>query len=76
MIDRWYAQLLRDLERMREMWEKGAFDYNLDHACAEFGGCTFNQPCLSQDPQPWLEVGFVRRKWDPVLREETLLGDN
>lgn len=75
MVERWYDQTLKDVARMKEMWEKGAFDYNLDHACAEFGGCMFRQVCLSADPEPWLKVGFERRRWDPVTREETLMED-
>jgi hypothetical protein len=75
MIDRWYEQLLCDVHRMLQMWESGYFDYNLDHACSEFGGCSFKQICLSEPAnQPaWLATNFERRRWDPVTREETLL---
>lgn len=73
MIDRWYDQLLRDVKRIRECWESGMWDYNLDHACAEYGGCDLRQVCLSDNPQPWLEINFERRRWDPVKREETVL---
>jgi hypothetical protein len=73
MIDRWYEQLLRDVERMKQMWESGYWDYSLDHACTEYSGCIFRQVCLSRDPQPWLETGFERRRWDPVKREEIKL---
>ncbi|MDE2097539.1 MAG: PD-(D/E)XK nuclease family protein [Patescibacteria group bacterium] len=70
MIERWYSQLLRDIDRMIQSWESGVWDYSLDHACTEYGGCPFRQVCLSQNPQPWLEGSFERRRWDPVLREE------
>lgn len=73
MIDRWYAQLLRDIDRMIRSWEEGYFDYNLDHACAEYGGCPFRQACQMRDPSPVLEQRFERRKWDPVTRKETLV---
>lgn len=72
MIDRWYEQLMRDVKRMKEMWASDIWDMSLDHACAEYGGCPYRQPCLSQDPAPWLEGSFERRKWDPVARTETL----
>jgi hypothetical protein len=77
MIERWYDQLLRDVARMRMMWLSGVWDYDLDHACSEYGGCPFRQVCLSApDQQPiWLRQGFERRRWDPVTREETLLED-
>jgi hypothetical protein len=73
MIERWYEQTLRDIARMKEMWEAGAFDYNLDHSCNEYGGCMFRQVCLSSDVEPWLEAGFERRRWDPVLRIEEVV---
>lgn len=70
MIDRWYEQLLRDVARMKACWEADYWDYDLDHACAEFGGCIFRQPCLSVDPQPWLENSFTQRVWNPLTRGE------
>jgi hypothetical protein len=74
MIDRWYEQLLLDLERMKKAWDSGIWDYNLDEGCNAYGGCGMKKVCLSQEPARWLETGFVRRVWDPVLREERLLG--
>lgn len=73
MVERWYLQVLRDIERMKTMWASGLFDYNLDHACAEYGGCGFRKVCMSQEPGPWLKQDFEQRRWDPVTREETLL---
>jgi hypothetical protein len=72
-IDRWHEQLLRDIKRMMRAWEEGYFDLNLDHACAEYGGCPFRGVCQMRDPLPLLEQQFERRKWDPVARTETLL---
>ena len=74
-IDRWYEQLLRDLQRMIIAWETGYFDYNLDHACAEYGGCPFRNVCQHRDPQQLLDMQFERRQWNPVTRTETLLED-
>lgn len=75
MIDRWYEQVLQDVERMKEMWESGRWEFNLDHACAEYGGCDLQAVCLSADPDPWLKMNFQRRLWDPIKREEIVLGD-
>jgi len=73
MIERWYEQLLRDVARLKTMWETGVFDYSLDHACNEYSGCEFRQVCLSQDPEPWLRGSFQRKVWDPVNRREIIL---
>lgn len=72
-IDRWYEQLLRDGKRMIQAWEEGYYDYNLDHACAEYGGCQFRSICQMRDLQALLSQQFERRRWDPVARTETLL---
>ena len=75
MIDRWYEQLLRDIARMIRAWESGYYDFNLDHACAEYGGCPFRSVCQMRDPTVLLKQQFERRRWDPTLRTETVLGD-
>lgn len=72
-IDRWYKQLLRDIQRMIDCWKEGYFDYNLDHACTEYGGCMFRQVCLAKDPTAILDQLYSRRRWDPVTRTETEL---
>jgi hypothetical protein len=72
-IERWYEQLHKDLERMGRAWEEGYFDLNLDHACAEYGGCPFRQVCQMRDPAALLVQQFERRRWDPVTRKETLI---
>lgn len=70
MIDRWEEQLYRDIKEMLRCWEEGYYDYNLDHACAEYGGCQFRNVCLNRDPNQILENMFEKRRWDPVLRKE------
>lgn len=72
-IDRWEQQLHRDIKRLIAAWEEGYYDYNLDHACAEYGGCPFRSVCQMRDPSNLLSQQFERRRWDPVARTETLL---
>ncbi len=69
-INRWLDQTCRDIERMIENWKSGYWDWNLDHACAEYGGCAFTTVCKSNDPQAWIDTYFVRRVWNPLLRAE------
>ena len=75
LIDRWYEQLIRDAKRMIQAWESGYWDWNLDHACAEYGGCPFKSVCQMRDPTPLLQQQFQRRRWDPVARTETVQVD-
>lgn len=72
-VDRWYNQLLETLEDIIELWKKGRWHYNLDSACADYGGCGFRLACSSKDELPFLETSFERRHWDPVTRVETLI---
>lgn len=69
-IARWLGQVLRDLERMQECWRAGIWDWNLDHACAEYGGCSLVSVCKSEQPEVWLPMYFERRVWDPLDRAE------
>lgn len=69
-IDRWEEQTLRDIARMIQCWEDGYWDFSLDHACAEFGGCKFVNICKSKDPEPWLEMNFHKLVWDPLARRQ------
>lgn len=72
-IERWRQQVIRDITRAKRSWEEGYWDIVEGDACGSYGGCLFKQPCMSRDPQPWLETAFVRRRWDPVTREEVML---
>jgi hypothetical protein len=72
-VDRWLAQTVRDLRRMIECWKEGYWDYNLDTACSEYGGCPLIRICKSPDPERWLPMYFHKRVWDPVTRTETAL---
>lgn len=69
-IDRWLKQVELDLARMIECWKTGYWDYDLDHACAEYGGCQFTRVCKSNDPEIWLPMYFEQRVWDPLARRQ------
>lgn len=69
-VDRWLDQTCRDIERMIGNWKEGYWDYDLDHACAEYGGCSLQQICKSSDPETWLKTYFTQRVWNPLAREE------
>ena len=70
-IQRWYDEMLEWIEDIKICWTRGRWRHNLDHTCAEYGGCAFRQACCSQDEAPWLDTYFERRVWNPLLRTET-----
>ena len=72
-VTEWREQFIRDVQRAMDAWEEGYWDVNLADACSSFGGCMFVQPCMSNDPTPWLEGQFIRRVWNPLTREENLV---
>ena len=72
-VGRWLDQVCRDIRRMIACWEEGYWDWNLDHACTEYGGCALRDVCKSSDPEAWLKTYFVPRVWNPLLREEQTL---
>jgi len=69
-VDRWLLQVQRDLARMIQCWRDGWWDYNLDNACSEYGGCHLKQICKSPDPETWLPMSYEKRVWDPLARKE------
>lgn len=69
-IDRWEGQVVRDIRRIIQSWEEGYWDYSLDGACTDYGGCVFTRVCKSNDPETWLPVYFDRKVWDPLARKE------
>lgn len=75
-VERWLGQTCRDIQRAIKAWEEGYWDWSLDHACTEYGGCMFRSVCLIQDPTPLLELNFERKKWDPLTRTEHNLVDS
>jgi len=72
-IDRWFDQLIDWIEAIVVCWYDNKWRHNLDHSCADYGGCAFRSACSSQDELPWLETYFERRHWNPITREETIL---
>lgn len=72
-VERWYDQLIEWIDEIKVNWMRGKWRHNLDHSCAEYGGCSFRSACCSTDPSPWLETYFERRHWNPLLRTEVKL---
>lgn len=74
-VSRWLDQVCRDLDRMIQCWRDGWWDYSLDHACTEFGGCSLTRICKSPDPESWLPMYFEKRVWDPLARRELTVAE-
>lgn len=72
-VERWYNELIEWIDEIKANWIRGKWRHNLDHSCAEYGGCSYRQACCSTDQAPWLETYFERRHWNPLLRTETKL---
>lgn len=67
-IDRWYTQLLRDVQRMVAAYTSNTYDAALSEPCAAYGGCAFRRLCLSQHSEQWIEGYFTERNWDPLAK--------
>lgn len=71
LTDRWYRQLLKDIQRMIEIWKTNDPSYQLDKgSCGAYGGCSYSILCNSSTPEKWIPVQFEPRVWHPMLREE------
>lgn len=69
-IDRWESQVNRDIQRMIRCWEEGYWDWSLDGACTDYGGCSLVSVCKSSNPDEWLPAKFEKKVWDPLARKE------
>lgn len=69
-VDRWEEQTRRDILKMIRCWEEGYWDWAMDGACSEYGGCSMMRICKSDDPETWLPMYFEQRVWDPLARKE------
>ncbi len=71
-IDRWLKATVGTINRMCEDWERythygvDAFMQDFDSACTNYGGCGFFEACDHKDPEPFLEMDFEFRVWNPV----------
>lgn len=69
-VDRWLAQLVRDVKRMISSWEEGVFDYNLDGSCASYSGCAYMTLCSARQPEKYMHE-YHKVIWDPLAGTET-----
>jgi len=69
LVDRWYIELLETLNEIIHFYKENRFAYNFSDACTSYGGCSFKELCLANDPTPWLS-NFQTRIWSPVKIEE------
>ena len=74
-VARWLDQTHRDIARAIEMWKDDYWDYSLDHACAEYGGCSMVNVCKSAEPEAWLPMYFEKRVWSPLDRKEMTIAE-
>lgn len=68
-IDRWYKQLIRDLNRMKALYLEGYWDYNISDACESFGGCSFKRLCTSPEPENILPSYYIENTWNPLKND-------
>lgn len=67
MIDRWFGQLLWDIEDMISCWKNKRFRFALDKsACNAYGGCSYKTLCESPTPERWIAAHYVEHIWNPL----------
>jgi hypothetical protein len=67
MVDRWLRQLQRDVKRLINAYLNDEWDYAIHKgACNAYGGCPYHLLCESENPEQWIPVHYVHRKWSPL----------
>ena len=81
-INRWYSNMLIVVQRLIDEYialcksgvlSETLFEHNLDDGCTTYGQCGFYDACRSEDATTWLVTNFARKKWNPLLRTETVI---
>lgn len=69
MIERWHAQLVKDVEAWIEAFETQQHNQALDHACAYYNNpCAYSRLCMSKNPERLLDGNYVVEFWKPEAR--------
>lgn len=69
-IDRWYKQMLGDVERWITAFKLQFHDMALDHACAFYNNpCQFAPLCKARNPERLVDGSYVVRRWNPTERD-------
>lgn len=71
LIDKWYEQLVRDINDLAECFKSNRWDYEFSSACGSYGGCPFQVVCESRIEDTWLESNYEERTWNPISGEAT-----
>lgn len=69
VLDRWYEQLIHDVQAMVEAWRKAQFSYALGAACSAYGGCEFKRLCLTQNLDSQIQAYYKQRHWNPLEKD-------
>lgn len=68
MIDRWYEQMLRDVERMVDAYKRGQWDVALhSNSCVAYGRpCDYMPLCCSPNPERLIDGAYKVVVWNPI----------
>lgn len=68
-VERWYQQMLRDVNGWVEAYKTQNHNQVLDHACALYNNpCQFAKLCKSRNPERLTDT-YVVRFWNPLERD-------
>lgn len=66
-IDRWYAQMCKDIEQWKNAYIYQDHNQILDHACALYNNpCSHDKLCKSRNPERLIEGNYAIRFWNPL----------
>lgn len=69
-VDRWYRQMLRDVQGWVNAYRMQNHSQVLDHACALYNNpCAYAKLCKARNPEQ-LEGSYEVRWWNPLTRTE------
>ena len=69
-IDRWWETTNKKIKKMVKCWEDNDWTLSYGDACGAYGGCSFIEFCVSEQPENSFS-NYQRRVWNPLEKDPT-----
>lgn len=75
-IERWYQQIISDINRMIACYERNYFDFNFSDSCNSYSApCSYTDACSSSRYNDFLKANFEHHRWNPLKHQVEELND-
>ena len=66
LLSDWLERTCYLVKDLITAWERAYWRPDFDNSCTSYGGCSFTSLCTRRNMEPWIDMDFEVRKWDPL----------